>query len=77
MATDTRGPQVAAVTYVFLIMSTIATVLRVYCRGRVIKAFAMDDWLAVAAQVGSEVPPGDHTLLMRDSFSSSSSAPMK
>ncbi|KAI0177903.1 hypothetical protein BJ166DRAFT_600519 [Pestalotiopsis sp. NC0098] len=50
MATDTRGPQVAAVTYVFLIMSTIATVLRVYCRGRVIKAFAMDDWLAVAAQ---------------------------
>lgn len=56
--TDTRGPQVAAVTYVFLIMSTIATVLRVYCRGRVIKAFAMDDWLAVAAQVGSGFCPG-------------------
>ncbi|KAF7531085.1 hypothetical protein G7054_g9218 [Neopestalotiopsis clavispora] len=51
MATDTRGPQIAAITYVFLILSTIATLLRVYCRGRVIKAFAMDDWLAVVAQI--------------------------
>ncbi|KAH7125843.1 hypothetical protein EDB81DRAFT_764939 [Dactylonectria macrodidyma] len=48
---DSRGPQVRAVAITFLVISTIATILRVYCRGRIIKAFAADDWLAVAAQI--------------------------
>nr|CEG03762.1 unnamed protein product [Fusarium acuminatum CS5907] len=32
-------------------ISSIATLLRIYCRVWVIKAFALDDWLAVAAQM--------------------------
>ncbi|KAH7136994.1 hypothetical protein B0J13DRAFT_83053 [Dactylonectria estremocensis] len=48
---DSRGPQVRAVAITFLVISSIATILRIYCRGRVIKAFAADDWLAVAAQI--------------------------
>jgi hypothetical protein len=77
MATDTRGPQIAAITYVFLILSTIATLLRVYCRGRVIKAFAMDDWLAVVAQVGFGSLYVDDALLTPNRYSLLSSAPMK
>ncbi|KAF4980511.1 hypothetical protein FZEAL_3499 [Fusarium zealandicum] len=51
MVVDSRGPQVAAVTYSFVTLSSIAVLLRVYCRGWVIKAFAADDWLAVIAQL--------------------------
>ncbi|KAI1840394.1 hypothetical protein JX265_007215 [Neoarthrinium moseri] len=50
MAVASRGTEVASITYTFLILSTIATLLRIYCRGWVIKAFSYDDWLAVAAQ---------------------------
>ncbi|KAF3014231.1 hypothetical protein E8E14_009166 [Neopestalotiopsis sp. 37M] len=50
MALANRGPQVAAITWTFLFVSSIACLLRVYCRGWVIKAFAADDWLAVIAQ---------------------------
>ncbi|KAK7403418.1 hypothetical protein QQX98_010831 [Neonectria punicea] len=48
---DTRGPQIHAITWTFLIVSSIATLLRAYCRAWVIKAFAADDWLAVIAQL--------------------------
>jgi hypothetical protein len=51
MAIETRAAEIAGTAYAFLILSTIATCLRVYCRGFVIKAFAMDDWFAVIAQV--------------------------
>ncbi|CAJ2503689.1 Uu.00g110830.m01.CDS01 [Anthostomella pinea] len=51
MTSGSRGPVIEAVTLAFLVISSIATVLRIYCRGWVIKAFALDDWLAVAAQV--------------------------
>ncbi|KAH6972854.1 hypothetical protein BKA56DRAFT_492464 [Ilyonectria sp. MPI-CAGE-AT-0026] len=51
MAAESRGPQIGAIAYTFVIVSSIATILRVYCRGWVIKAFAADDWLAVAAQI--------------------------
>ncbi|KAF7558008.1 hypothetical protein G7Z17_g330 [Cylindrodendrum hubeiense] len=51
MAADSRGPQIGAIAYTFVIVSSIATLLRIYCRGWVIKAFAADDWLAVVAQI--------------------------
>ncbi|KAF4455281.1 hypothetical protein F53441_2356 [Fusarium austroafricanum] len=50
MAIESRATQIAAIGYTFLILSSIATLLRVYCRGWVIKAFGIDDWLAVIAQ---------------------------
>lgn len=51
MAADSRGPQIAAIAYTFVVISSIATCLRVYCRGWVSKAFGPDDYLAVIAQV--------------------------
>jgi hypothetical protein len=51
MAIESRATQIAAIGYTFLILSSIATCLRVYCRAFVIKAFALDDWFAVIAQV--------------------------
>lgn len=48
---ESRGDQVNGIAYTFIIISSIATLLRVYCRVWVIKAFALDDWLAVAAQI--------------------------
>ncbi|PQE28884.1 hypothetical protein CJF30_00003908 [Rutstroemia sp. NJR-2017a BBW] len=47
---QSRAAQVAAVTWVMVFLSTIATLLRIYCRGFLIKAFGPDDWLAVIAQ---------------------------
>ncbi|KAG9254598.1 uncharacterized protein F5Z01DRAFT_654303 [Emericellopsis atlantica] len=51
MAIRSRADQIAGVAYTFLVMSTIATLLRIYCRAWVIKAFSLDDWLAVGAQI--------------------------
>ncbi|PSR89050.1 hypothetical protein BD289DRAFT_366386 [Coniella lustricola] len=51
MGAETRGPQIAAVTWTLMFMSTVATALRIYCRGWIIKAFGMDDWLAVGSQI--------------------------
>lgn len=48
---ESRAFQVKSVGCFFLALSTVATLLRVYCRGWVMKAFAADDWLAVAAQI--------------------------
>ncbi|KAH8878809.1 hypothetical protein GQ53DRAFT_834696 [Thozetella sp. PMI_491] len=51
MGAESRGSQISAVTYSMVIVSSIATAFRIYCRGWVIKAFAADDWLAVIAQL--------------------------
>ncbi|KAK8058863.1 hypothetical protein PG994_009311 [Apiospora phragmitis] len=48
---ETRGPQISANAWAFVVLSSIATLLRIYCRGWVIKSFGLDDWLAVAAQI--------------------------
>ena len=48
---NNRGPQIAANAWAFVVLSSIATILRIYCRGFVIKSFGLDDWLAVVAQV--------------------------
>ncbi|EME40870.1 hypothetical protein DOTSEDRAFT_137132 [Dothistroma septosporum NZE10] len=44
-----RGPQVMGIYLLFLILSTVATALRVYCRAVVIRLFGWDDCLAVLA----------------------------
>jgi hypothetical protein len=46
-----RGPQVSAVAGLFLALSTIAIILRCYCRAVIVKAFGADDWFAVIAWV--------------------------
>jgi hypothetical protein len=51
MAADNRGPEVMAAGIAMLVISTITTLLRIYCRGWVIKTFGYDDWLAVIAQI--------------------------
>ncbi|KAL2210664.1 hypothetical protein CC79DRAFT_1366047 [Sarocladium strictum] len=51
MAIESRATEIAAVAYTLVILSSIATALRVYCRSWLIKSFALDDWLAVAAQI--------------------------
>jgi hypothetical protein len=48
---ENRALQVEAVGWFFVVISSIATLLRIYCRAWVMKAFAWDDWLAVAAQI--------------------------
>ncbi|PQE03090.1 hypothetical protein CJF31_00002940 [Rutstroemia sp. NJR-2017a BVV2] len=48
---DSRAPEIAGVAIASLVISMIGTSLRIYCRAFVIKAFAADDWLAVAAQI--------------------------
>ncbi|KAF2159730.1 hypothetical protein M409DRAFT_70796 [Zasmidium cellare ATCC 36951] len=44
-----RGPQVMGVFLLFLGLSSIATVLRIYCRVSLLKSFRSEDWLAVLA----------------------------
>ncbi|KAK9771444.1 hypothetical protein AB5N19_03193 [Seiridium cardinale] len=51
MAVENRGQQISAIAWTFVTVSSIATLLRIYCRGWVLKAFGSDDWLAVAAQI--------------------------
>jgi hypothetical protein len=46
-----RGPQVNGVAIFFLALSTVAILLRCYCRALVVKAFGVDDWFAVVAWV--------------------------
>jgi hypothetical protein len=58
MAIESRATQIAAIGYTFVIISSIATCLRVYCRVWVVKAFGADDWLALIAQVGRISPIG-------------------
>lgn len=51
MAAEDRGPQVAAVAILFLILSWIFVSLRCYVRAIMMKNFGTDDWLAVATLV--------------------------
>jgi hypothetical protein len=51
MPEENRGPQVSGVAGGFLALSTIAIVLRCYCRAFVVKSFGLDDWSAIAAWV--------------------------
>lgn len=41
----------SAVAGLFLALSTIAIILRCYCRAVIVKAFGADDWFAVIAWV--------------------------
>ncbi|KAM0227003.1 hypothetical protein ACHAP5_012267 [Fusarium lateritium] len=50
MAIESRADQIAGIGITFLVLTSIATLLRVYCRAVVIKAFAIDDWFAIIAQ---------------------------
>ncbi|RDW80888.1 hypothetical protein BP5796_05586 [Coleophoma crateriformis] len=47
---DNRGPAIAGIAYAMGALSTVATLLRIYCRAWVSKAFGADDWLAAIAQ---------------------------
>ncbi len=51
MAAENRGPEVSGVAGFFLALSTVAIILRSYCRAYVVKAFGWDDWVAVIAWV--------------------------
>jgi hypothetical protein len=46
-----RGPEVNGVAGLFLALSTVAIILRCYCRALVVKSFGVDDWFAVIAWV--------------------------
>lgn len=48
---DNRGPQVEGIAWAFIVISTIATALRVYCRGVLLKSFLLDDYCAVIGWV--------------------------
>jgi hypothetical protein len=50
MAIDSRADQIAGIGITFLVLTSIATLLRIYCRAVVIKAFSIDDWFAIIAQ---------------------------
>jgi len=47
MAMDDRGAQVRAVTIVFLVLPWIAVTARCWVRLKMLKAFALDDFLAI------------------------------
>lgn len=53
---ENRRPQVMGIASCFLALSTIAVVLRCYCRVLVVKCFGSDDWLAVIAWVSLTSP---------------------
>ncbi|KAF2492734.1 hypothetical protein BU16DRAFT_421628, partial [Lophium mytilinum] len=46
-----RGPQLTAVTSLFLSLAWLSMMLRTYVRVRMLRSFGLDDWLAVAALV--------------------------
>lgn len=52
--TEDRGPQIAAVTYVMLVLATVAVALRFWARYIAHKSgFWFDDWALLAALVRS------------------------
>jgi len=53
MSIGGRGYEIQGNGIAMVVLSTIATVLRIYCRGWVTKSFALEDWLAIAAQVST------------------------
>jgi hypothetical protein len=48
---ENRGPEVAGVAGLFVSLSTILILMRIYCRVAIVKCFGWDDYLAVLAQV--------------------------
>lgn len=46
-----RGPQVSGTAGAFLALSTVAVLLRCYCRTFLVKSFGMDDWFALISWV--------------------------
>ena len=46
-----RGPELCGVVGFFLALSTVAILLRAYCRAFLVKNFGLDDWFAVLAYV--------------------------
>jgi hypothetical protein len=77
MAGESRGEQIAAIGYTFAAISSVATILRIYCRGWVIRAFGADDWLAVIAQVFISFLHSAYASLTSSSCSLLSSVPMR
>ena len=53
---DDRGPQLEAVVISLLVLSIIATSLRCYTMGCILKRFFIEDWLAVLALVSFSLP---------------------
>lgn len=53
-AYENRGSEAAAVAILFLVLSWIAVMLRVYVRGIMTKSFGIDDYLAVVTLVSSD-----------------------
>jgi len=45
---DNRGPEMLGVTVSFLVLMWVTVSARCYVRIKIINAFAVDDWLAVA-----------------------------
>ena len=52
MAADDNPHVVSNLTAAVLALSWIAVLLRIYVRAKLIQAFGLDDWLAVATLVG-------------------------
>ena len=50
-AAKSRGPELIAVSVLFLVLSWIFTILRFYARAIVVRQMGSDDYLAFAAQV--------------------------
>ena len=50
---ENRGPELVAILVALLVLSFISVALRCYVRIRMIKAFAIDDWLTVGTLVCS------------------------
>ncbi|KAI1661720.1 hypothetical protein F4813DRAFT_171064 [Daldinia decipiens] len=51
MTPDDRGPQLAIIVAVFLGLSSITVALRCYVRAHILRAFRVEDWLAVATML--------------------------
>jgi hypothetical protein len=50
-----RGPQLSAVVGFLLGLTTLAIILRSYCRVFLVKSFGWDDWFAAAAWVSERI----------------------
>lgn len=51
MQLEGRAPEFFTILVVMIIFATVSTLLRVYVRLRIVKAFGRDDYLMVAALV--------------------------
>ncbi|KAF2191951.1 hypothetical protein K469DRAFT_556288 [Zopfia rhizophila CBS 207.26] len=51
MAIENRGPELQAACATFVSMAFVATMMRIYVRLRLVRAFGWDDWFMVAAML--------------------------